>query len=544
MIEFLNTCYETTKDFHQIAIYSHAVPIAISLFVAGYVAVKTNFSLVARIFAAFIFLFCLWLAGDLYLWLGQSYRAVIYIWSLLDVVNIAFFVVGLHFFRVLVLNRDTSLWEKFVYVVLLAPSVYMTMTGMSIDGFNQVECEAYENTLLTYYKFFVEAVVILGVVHTVIVATGRLKMRVSQSLVPGAALITFFLIFSTTEFWSSVFDVYEINLYSLFILPITLGVIIYSITNLSIFQIRMAGTRLIAYILVILVASQLIFLQNLTDILLSSITLLVTMAFAFVLVRNLKNQVKQQESIEKLALELKAANVRLVTLDKQKSEFVSFATHQLRSPITALKGYASLILEGEYGKLPDTAVEPIQRIYDSSVTLNAVVDDYLNISRIELGTMKYDFAPLSFKDLVDGTVAELKPNIDRSGVSWTYETCDSPCMINADKERIKQVISNLIDNGLKYSNKTHVKVSLKRDEENGIVRFMVEDGGIGIAPDVLGKLFEKFVRANNANKANIRGTGLGLYVAREIIRVHKGRIFGESGGEGKGSKFVVELPLA
>lgn len=543
MIEFLNTCYETTKDFHQIAIYSHAVPIAVSLFVAGYVAVKTNFSLIARIFAAFMILFCMWLAGDLYLWLAQSYKMVIYIWSLLDVINIAFFLVGLHFFRVLALNRDASMWEKFVYIVLLAPSVFMTMIGMSIDGFDQVQCEATENTILTYYKFFVEGVVILAVVHTMITAAHRLREKASQVLVPGIALITFFLIFSTTEFWSSLFDVYEINLYSLFILPVTLGVIIYSITNLSIFQIRMVGTRLIAYILVILVASQLIFLQNLTDILLSSITLIATLIFAFVLVRNLKTQVKQQESMEKLALELKTANVKLVTLDKQKSEFVSFATHQLRSPITALKGYASLLLEGEYGKLNEQMTEPVQRIYDSSVTLNAVVDDYLNISRIELGTMKYDFIPLSLKDLVDGTVAELKPNIDRSGVSWSYVTCDSPCMINADKERIKQVISNLIDNGLKYSNKTSVKVTLERDDSTRIVRFTVEDGGIGIAPEVLGKLFEKFVRANNANIANIRGTGLGLFVAREIIRVHKGRIFGESLGENKGSKFTVELPL-
>ncbi len=543
MNELINTCYETTKDYHQIALYSHLVPVSISILVAGYVALKTKFSLVARVFASFIAFFCLWLIGDVYLWTSQNYKFVAYIWSLLDLINVVFFVLGLHFFRILVLKRDGSLWEKFFYILLIAPAVWFTMSGISITGFNQVDCEAYENTFLTYYKFFVEGFVIVGVVHAIVQAVRRFKNKISQSLVPGIAIILFFLIFSTTEFWSTVFDVYEINLYSLFILPITLGVLIYSITNLSIFQIRMASTRLIAYVLVVLVATQLIFLEGLTDILLSSVTLIVTMAFAFILVRNLQKQVRQQELLEKITLELKSANVRLVELDKQKSEFVSFATHQLRSPITALKGYASLILDGEYGKLPESAQEPVQRIYDSSITLNAVVDDYLNISRIELGTMKYDFAPVSFKDIVDSTVAELKPNIDKAEIKWTYETCDSPCMINADKERIKQVVSNLIDNSLKYSNKSFVHVSIAKQDSSGTVKFTVQDGGIGISSDVLTKLFEKFVRANNASKTNIRGTGLGLYVAREIIRVHKGTIKAESEGEGKGSKFSFELPV-
>jgi two-component system sensor histidine kinase VicK len=113
--------------------------------------------------------------------------------------------------------------------------------------------------------------------------------------------------------------------------------------------------------------------------------------------------------------------------------------------------------------------------------------------------------------------------------------------VNADKDKLKQVIANLIDNSIKYTPKGNVNVSLVHDKATHKLIFTVQDTGIGISPEILPKLFQKWSRADNANKTNIKGTGLGLYVAKEIINAHHAQMRAESAGEGKGSTFVVEL---
>jgi signal transduction histidine kinase len=247
------------------------------------------------------------------------------------------------------------------------------------------------------------------------------------------------------------------------------------------------------------------------------------------------------EQLKVTNLKLEKANDRLRELDKQKSEFVSFASHQLRSPLTSIKGYASLMLEGDYGELAAGAKEAAQRIYESSKTLAVVVNDYLNISRIELGTMKYEFKDLDLKALTEEVIAELKPNVEKTGLKLEF-SCDMKAsyIINADLDKFKQVMGNLIDNSLKYTPNGSIQVFLSR--KAGSVVFAVKDTGIGMSEKTIPKLFQKFSRADKASETNIRGTGLGLYIAKEIVEAHKGRIWAESEGEGKGSQFYVEIP--
>jgi signal transduction histidine kinase len=265
--------------------------------------------------------------------------------------------------------------------------------------------------------------------------------------------------------------------------------------------------------------------------------------FGYILIQSVYREVQQREKIEKLATDLEIANVRLTELDRQKSEFVSFATHQLRAPLTAMKGYASMIMEGDMGDISEQAKMGVSRIYDSSKTLASIVDDYLNITRIELGTMKYAFETIDWKTLIQDILAELKPNIEKSGLEFSFNVEDEKMdyRITADRDKFKQVIANLIDNSMKYTPKGKVALSLSFDRPRHLFVFMIKDTGIGIDPDVLPHLFSKWSRAGNANKTNIKGTGLGLFVAKEIITAHHGTVRAESPGEGKGSTFIVEM---
>ncbi|HBB65350.1 MAG TPA: hypothetical protein DCZ84_01765 [Candidatus Vogelbacteria bacterium] len=238
--------------------------------------------------------------------------------------------------------------------------------------------------------------------------------------------------------------------------------------------------------------------------------------------------------------QIQAANLKLKELDKQKTEFVSIASHQLRSPLTAIKGYSSMMLEGTYGELGEKIKQPIQNIYDSSQRLVTIIEDFLNITRIELGRMKYEFVTLNFKELAEKVVNDQQSAAKQKGVVLNYHAEGGKYTINADPGKINQVISNLIDNAIKYTPAGAVDVTV--NDGKGVVRLAVKDSGVGIPAEVMSKLFEKFVRADDAGKINYAGTGLGLYVAKQMVEAHKGKIWAESEGAGKGSTFIVELP--
>ena len=317
---------------------------------------------------------------------------------------------------------------------------------------------------------------------------------------------------------------------------------------LAIYKFHLFNSKLvITEVLIFLVWLALVvnlLLSKSADTFIPNIFVLVTVVILGIFViRSVIKEVSQREKIEALAADLQKANDRLTDLDRQKSEFVSFATHQLRGPLTAMKGYASLILEGDMGAITDATKEAISRIFDSSKTLTNIVDDYLNITRIELGSMKYAFETISFKTLIEDVVAELKPNIDKSKLEFSF-TVDMPganYRITADRDKLKQVIANLVDNSIKYTPSGWVRVNLSLDKVRHLFVLTVKDTGIGVSTETIPLLFQKFGRAHNANKVNIKGTGLGLFVAKEIITAHHGTIRVESPGEGKGSTFIVEM---
>lgn len=357
------------------------------------------------------------------------------------------------------------------------------------------------------------------------------------------ALITL-LITALTSFILPAFSIFSFSGLDSIGFLVFLSFVAYAITKDNLFNIKVIATELVTFMLWIFILIRALIADNIQDMLIEGGLLVITIIVGILLIKSVIKEVKQREKIEKLAGDLQKANDRLTELDKQKSEFVSFATHQLRAPLTAMKGYASLILEGDLGELSKQIKEAIGRIFDSSTTLTNIVDDYLNISRIELGTMKYAFETIDLKGLIENVIGELKPNIEKSKLTFSLDAdAQKKYMVNVDKDKFKQIIANLIDNSMKYTPSGSVKVSLekKTDGEGRKIVFSVKDTGIGIAEGVMPKLFAKFSRAENGTRQNIHGTGLGLFVAKEIVMAHKGKIWAESPGEGKGSAFYVEL---
>jgi len=173
------------------------------------------------------------------------------------------------------------------------------------------------------------------------------------------------------------------------------------------------------------------------------------------------------------------------------------------------------------------------------------VNDFLNVSRIEQGKMEYRMKVTNLLDLAKEVVTELSVGAKEKGLELNFhDDGKGPYMVEMDVSKIQHVVSNLIDNAIKYTPKGAVSVRIDKDPGGDSVSLRVSDTGAGIPEDALPTLFDKFIRARNAKEINVTGTGLGLYVAREMIRAHHGTISAASKGEGQGSVFTITLPLS
>ncbi|KKS59223.1 MAG: PAS/PAC sensor hybrid histidine kinase, partial [Candidatus Nomurabacteria bacterium GW2011_GWA2_42_41] len=284
----------------------------------------------------------------------------------------------------------------------------------------------------------------------------------------------------------------------------------------SFLNIKVIATELFISTIVFVLIAELFLAGSPADLVIkTSITIIIIFSSSF-LIGSVRREIQSKERITELLVDLDRISRRLKVLDKKKSEFLSIASHHLRDPLTVIK-------------------------------LITMISDFMDISRIESGNMKYVFADVDVKKLVVDLADEMKQNADRSHLAFSVNVDDTTTVGGelfvtvGDAGKLRQVFSNLIDNSIKYTPKGNVSVLLKKSHDGKKIIFNVFDTGIGMSENTLGKIFKKFSRADGVSKVYTEGTGLGLYVAAEIIKKHEGRIWAESEGEGHGSSFFVEL---
>ncbi|MBN2071808.1 MAG: response regulator [Candidatus Krumholzibacteriota bacterium] len=228
--------------------------------------------------------------------------------------------------------------------------------------------------------------------------------------------------------------------------------------------------------------------------------------------------------------------------EKLKSEFYSMMAHEMRTPISVVLGYTQLILEGKTGELTDLQEEFLRGVEDKGKALKKLVNDFLEVSRFENKFVRLHNVDFNVAELVSNTVTGIKLLAQNKNITLEYENNPARLVINADKDKLEQVIINLVENAIKYTDEGGtVSVRCGRLDEGVCVA--IEDNGIGMSPEELEIIFERFKRLDNAEKKKIKGTGLGLAIVKEIIDAHNGRIEVES-IEGKGSSFSLWIPGA
>lgn len=229
---------------------------------------------------------------------------------------------------------------------------------------------------------------------------------------------------------------------------------------------------------------------------------------------------------------------RLKEVDQMKDDFVSMAAHELRTPLTIIRGYAD-ILKG-MADIPPVHRENIKRIETSAHDLAGLVDDILDVARIQEGRMSFTIAPVQTKDLVSSVIGSLIHTAWEKGLALRAELAETLPVMNTDEKRVRQVLINIIGNSIKYTEKGEVVVRAFVEGANLIIR--VSDTGIGISAEDQKKLFQKFYRVKSKETEDIRGTGLGLWITLQIVQAMRGTISVES-IKGKGTDFIISLPI-
>ncbi|HYF96681.1 MAG TPA: ATP-binding protein [Patescibacteria group bacterium] len=242
-----------------------------------------------------------------------------------------------------------------------------------------------------------------------------------------------------------------------------------------------------------------------------------------------------QEKVNDATLKLQKSNKKLRELDETKDEFISMASHQLRTPLTSVKGYMSMVLEGDAGKLTKQQEALLNQAFVSSQRMVYLIADLLNVSRLKTGKFIIDAQPTDLSEVVEGEIAQLTETAKSKKLKLEYKKPKNFSKLMLDETKIRQVIMNFADNAIYYTpSGGSVYIELKEDQGN--IYFIVKDNGLGVPKEDQKHLFTKFYRAGNARKARPDGTGLGLFMAKKVVDAQGGTILFES-REGKGSTF-------
>ncbi|MGD0576580.1 MAG: ATP-binding protein [Candidatus Staskawiczbacteria bacterium] len=342
--------------------------------------------------------------------------------------------------------------------------------------------------------------------------------------------------------------------------PFFLG---YAIIKYRLFDIKIATTEILVFIMWLFLIIRTLISETSQELLINIITLTAVTIVSYLLVRASLKQAKQKDEIENMAKEIghalesekhsleaeKHAHEELKVLDEAKSQFLVIANHHLRTPLTTVKWYLEMMMDKKNGKLTKKQSNYLNQIYHGNEKEIELVDNLLDLSQFQLGSDVTDLEPeIDIENIVKQIIAGLEAESKQKNINISLKSENNLPKIYANGPRLKVALANIINNAVKYTERGGVKIEIKTVKDslnNQKLLIAVKDTGIGLSKEEIKNLFVKvFERGEQAKRLFPTGKGIGLYLSSKIIESHKGKIWAESSGEGKGSIFYVELPVS
>ncbi|MBU2025594.1 hypothetical protein KJ912_02535 [Patescibacteria group bacterium] len=493
-------------------------------------------------------------------------------WSLIILIENIIYVLSLYFVYVFLEKKDVGLRLKLIWALFLLPIILLLPTKFNLLYFDATNCyrEVAEGSIATYYTYFLEIFFAIW-----IIVIGFLKYRKSEIVFKRqifwfiAGVLIFLLAFSSGNVIGSFTENWTLAQYGLFGMPVFMAFLAVLIIKYQAFNIKLLTAQALVAALVILVGSQFFFIRSTTNRILTGIGLVLISLFGWWLVRSVKKENQRNEELSRMNKELnenkrqlEQANRELKKLESAKTEFINIASHQLRTPVTVIKGVISLMISGDMDKFTsEKRKEFYQAAWIKCRKLGSIIDDILNANA--LTSHKYTVRdkmaePINLGEFFTKIIKGFEPEVRERKLELVLENVDkSVPNIYGQKDYLEEAFSNIINNAVKYTpspemtndvrkkraGKGIIRVSVERDRENKAwIMVKVKDNGIGIPKKEMPKIFKKFSRATNAKNMYTDGSGLGLFIVKEIITGHGGRVWVES-VEGRGSTFFVKLPV-
>ncbi|WP_321418230.1 ATP-binding protein [uncultured Desulfobacter sp.] len=263
----------------------------------------------------------------------------------------------------------------------------------------------------------------------------------------------------------------------------------------------------------------------------------------------MKGEIKKNvlKTIETTSAKERLERMAAENANRAKSEFLANMSHELRTPLNHIIGFTELVVDKSFGELNDVQEEYLGDVLTSSKHLLSLINDILDLSKVEAGKMELEASEADLKSLLQNSLVMVKEKSIKHGVKMTTDIDDVPDTVSIDERKIKQVIYNLLSNAVKFTPEGgHIHISAKLVSENKLndaVEIGVKDSGIGLKKEDLKRIFDHFEQVENSASRKFQGTGLGLALTKQLVELHNGRIWAESEGEGKGSTFWIIIPI-
>ena len=458
-----------------------------------------------------------------------------FFWSLLILFEPMVYAALVYFLYRFVNQKDVKFSTKLLLVLPIVPIIFLLPTKLTLLGFDLTNCDraVVEGFISTYYIYSVETLYILWIlIFSVFKYVKSSKEIRRQIMLITAGIILFLISFAFGNIIQSFSESWVLGQLGLFGMPIFVAFLSYMIVRFRTFNIKLLGAQVLVFALGFLVLA-ILFIRRIENVRIVVIfTLLFVIALGYALIKSVKKEVKQKEELAKL-------NTDLQTLIQQRESLVHLITHKVKGSFTRTKYIFSEILQGSFGVVSPEMKKMAETGLESDDMGIRTVDLILNASNLQKGTVKYDIKPVDFKNLVLATIENRKDLAAGKGLRLKSEIKDGAYLMNGDFFWLKEVVENLVDNSLKYTQEGEILVGLERKDRK--ILFSVKDTGVGIDPEDRKNLFTEGGRGRDSVKMNVDSTGYGLYSVKLIVEAHKGKVWAESPGIGQGSIFSVEF---
>jgi len=508
--------------------YSHFLALFATLIFIYVLLSKFRESSSIKFLSITLFLFLLWTGIDVLLWASNRPDIVLFYWSLQILIEMLMYAGTFYLAYIFINKRDLPFILKIGLTVLILPIVILLPTNHLLPGIDASYCDAFESSFVVFYTYSVEIFLILSTLFLTFKEINKNTSRRREVLFFSTGLIVFLLALSSGNIIGSITENWTLAQIGLFGMPIFISFLAYTIVKFKSFNIELLGAQALVVSLWLLIGS-LLLVRSIENIrIITSITLILLLIVGTQLVRSVRREVKQRK-------DLQIAN-------EGQANLIHIMNHQIRGYLAKGRNiFSELLTESEY-KLAGEAKPLVDEGLKSLTEGVDFVQQILKGSSAESGKLVYNMESVELRSIVSTSKDELVESAQKKGLTLNFKADQEEYKITGDKIQLKEAVTNLISNSINYTEKGSIDVSLTKKADK--VLLTVKDTGIGISKEDMPRLFQKGGRGKDSLKHNVNSTGYGLAFAKAVVEAHKGRIWVESLGSGKGSAFSVELPSA